>query len=102
MLLLAVVDTLFLCFSILTFSLPHLSDMYAEYYWMLMVPYTLPLAQVMTLTMSMYFRKMQLSTLLLDMLDSQCLHDSVSHRGEILLGGASSLSTSKQVIMTDH
>lgn len=51
MLLLAVVDTMFLCFSILTFSLPQLSEKYAEYHWMLLVPYTLPLAQVMTLTL---------------------------------------------------
>jgi len=53
MLMLAVVDTLFLIFSSLTFCLPHLNQHYAEHYWMILVPYTLPLAQT-CLTASVY------------------------------------------------
>ena len=98
MLLLAVVDTLFLCFSILTFSLPHLSDKYAEYHWMLLVPYTLPMAQV---TLNSVLQENASNIGLIDVLDSQCLHDCVSDRRKILFCGASSLSTSEQVIMTD-
>ena len=36
----------FLLSSTLTFTLPHLSDTYAATHWMYLVPYTLPIAQV--------------------------------------------------------
>ena len=36
----------FLLSSTLTFTLPHLSDTYASTHWMYLVPYTLPIAQV--------------------------------------------------------
>ena len=43
---LAVVDTVFLVSSCLTFSLPRLSQTYADQYWAYLLPYTLPIAQV--------------------------------------------------------
>ena len=43
---LAVVDTIFLLSSLLSFSLPHLSRNYADFLWYFLVPYTLPIAQV--------------------------------------------------------
>jgi len=53
MLQLAVIDTLFLLFSALTFTLPHFNETYASYYWMYLVPYTLPIAQT-CMTSSVY------------------------------------------------
>lgn len=46
MIVLAVVDTVFLLSSCLTFSLPKLSKSYHEQYWAYLLPYTLPIAQV--------------------------------------------------------
>ena len=46
MILLAVVDTVFLLSSCLTFSLPRLSQTYAHKHWAYLLPYTLPIAQV--------------------------------------------------------
>ena len=43
---LAVVDTVFLVSSCLTFSLPRLSQTYADKHWAYLLPYTLPIAQV--------------------------------------------------------
>ena len=43
---LAVVDTVFLFSSCLTFSLPRLSQTYADKHWAYLLPYTLPIAQV--------------------------------------------------------
>jgi heme/copper-type cytochrome/quinol oxidase subunit 3 len=45
---LAMVDTIHLLSSSLTFSIPHLSTSYSNQEWMYLVPYTLPLAQVDT------------------------------------------------------
>ena len=45
---LAIVDTIHLLSSSLTFSIPHLSTSYSNHEWMYLVPYTLPLAQVDT------------------------------------------------------
>ena len=53
MILLAVVDTLFLISSLLTFSLPHLSSRFSSSLWAYLVPYTLPIAQT-CLTASVY------------------------------------------------
>jgi len=53
MLLLAVIDTIFLITSALSFTFPHLNDNYADYTWMYLVPYTLPIAQT-CLTASVY------------------------------------------------
>ena len=46
LLVLAMVDTFYLVFSSLTFSIPWLSESYSNNQWMYLVPYTLPLAQV--------------------------------------------------------
>ena len=46
LLILAMVDTIHLVFSSLTFSIPWLSESYSNNQWMYLVPYTLPLAQV--------------------------------------------------------
>ena len=46
---LAVVDTVFLVSSCLTFSLPRLSQTYADQHWAYLLPYTLPIAQVVTI-----------------------------------------------------
>ena len=43
---LAVVDTVFLVSSCLTFSLPRLSQTYADHHYAYLLPYTLPIAQV--------------------------------------------------------
>ena len=53
LLLLALVDTLHLICSTITFSLPQLSEHFANYTWRYLVPYTLPLAQT-SLTASVY------------------------------------------------
>ena len=45
MFILALVDTGFLVSSLLTFSLPQLSQDYSSSLWPYLVPYTLPLAQ---------------------------------------------------------
>ena len=47
MILLAVVDTVFLLSSCLTFSLPKLSQTYRDQHWAYLLPYTLPIAQVL-------------------------------------------------------
>ena len=43
---LAVVDTVFLVSSCLTFSLPRLSQTYADHHYAYLLPYSLPIAQV--------------------------------------------------------
>ena len=53
MILLALVDTLFLISSLLTFSLPQLSSAYSSSVWNYLVPFTLPIAQT-CLTASVY------------------------------------------------
>ena len=68
MILLALVDTLFLLSSLLTFSLPRLTSPYPSDLWTYLVPYTLPIAQTcltasvyMTITLSLerYFSVVQ-------------------------------------------
>ena len=46
LLILAMVDTIHLVFSSLTFSIPWLSESYSNNQWMYIVPYSIPLAQV--------------------------------------------------------
>ena len=53
MILLALVDTLFLISSLLTFSMPQLSSAYSSSVWIYLVPITLPIAQT-CLTASVY------------------------------------------------
>ena len=53
MIILAVVDTLFLISSLLTFSLPYLTSPSPSSLWTYLVPYTLPLAQTF-MTASVY------------------------------------------------
>ena len=52
LLILAMVDTIHLVFSSLTFSIPWLSESYSNNQWMYIVPYSLPLAQVIIFVLS--------------------------------------------------
>ena len=54
LLILAMVDTIHLVFSSLTFSIPWFSDSYSNNQWMYLVPYSLPLAQVKNLYASVH------------------------------------------------
>ena len=49
LLLLSISDNIHLINSCLSFSLPHLSATFSSFTWKYLVPYTLPLAQVLTL-----------------------------------------------------
>ena len=77
MLILAVVDTVFLLSSLLSFSLPHLSQNYAEFLWYFLVPYTLPIAQVSCRGECLVSHIYDISFMLLDVINCQRLHDDI-------------------------
>ena len=96
MLLLAVIDTIFLITSALSFTFPHLNDNYADYTWMYLVPYTLPIAQVFIYQLHDNCSG-KLMSIISDLSYSQCLHDSFTHIGEVLLSCTSFVSIEKKV-----
>ena len=77
---LAVTDTIHLIASALTFSIANLSEDYASNEWNYIVPYSLPVAQVLDRSI---FKMVFIA--LSDLYDVQRLSDYISHCGEILL-----------------
>ena len=93
LLILAMVDTIHLVFSSLTFSIPWFSDSYSNNHWMYLVPYSLPLAQVRNLCDPVYHFQLPV----LDQHDCQCVYDHLPHLGEILLGSLPFQAVQEQV-----
>ena len=81
LLILAVVDTVHLVSSSITFSIPFLSESFSNNLWKYLVPYTLALAQV-TFAPSYSYSNVWHG---LDQHDCQRVYDLVPHHWEVLL-----------------
>ena len=107
MMVLALLDTVFLLSSLLTFSAPHLSHSYANTAWYHLVPYSLPIAQVSKgplsfstrnlFMMMMMMMMMMIIDICLDVSNRKCLHDDFTGPGEICFNHPPSLQVPTQV-----